>query len=75
VVLCEEFHLGEAGFALHRAPLRGIFDRRGPASGIYAAPRQARKTRTDAMGALQHLIGRGINRQELLSDKTDYKDF
>ncbi|MFH1240946.1 MAG: hypothetical protein V1689_01170 [Pseudomonadota bacterium] len=28
-VLCEEFNPGEAGLALHRAPLRGIFDRRG----------------------------------------------
>jgi len=34
-----------------------------------------RKSRIDAPGALQHLIGRGINRQEIFSDKADYKDF
>ena len=31
-----------------------------------------RKARIDATGALHHVIGRGINRQEIYSDKTDY---
>jgi hypothetical protein len=34
-----------------------------------------RKSRIDAPGALQHVIGRGINRQAIFSDKADYKDF
>ena len=34
-----------------------------------------RKSRIDAPGALHHVIGRGINRQEIFSGKTDYKDF
>ena len=34
-----------------------------------------RKSRIDAPGALQHIIGRGINRQSIFSDKADYKDF
>ena len=34
-----------------------------------------RKARIDAPGALHHVIGRGINRQEIFSDKADYKDF
>jgi hypothetical protein len=34
-----------------------------------------RKSRIDAPGALQHVIGRGINRQEIFSDKADYKAF
>jgi len=34
-----------------------------------------RKARIDAPGALQHVIGRGISRQEIFSDKADYKDF
>ena len=34
-----------------------------------------RKSRIDAPGALQHVIGRGINRQEIFSDKDDYKGF
>jgi len=34
-----------------------------------------RKSRIDAPGALQHVIGRGINRQVIFSDKADYKDF
>jgi hypothetical protein len=28
-----------------------------------------------APGALQHVIGRGINRQAIFSDKADHKDF
>jgi putative transposase len=31
-----------------------------------------RKSRIDTPGALHHVIGRGINRQEIYSDKTDY---
>ena len=34
-----------------------------------------RKARIDASGALHHVIGRGINRQEIFSDKTDYLNF
>jgi len=34
-----------------------------------------RKSRIDAAGALQHVIGRGINRQAIFLDKADYKDF
>ena len=34
-----------------------------------------RKSRIDAPGALHHVIGRGINRQEIFSDKMDYKNF
>ena len=34
-----------------------------------------RKSRIDAPGALQHVIGLGINRQAIFSDKADYKDF
>ncbi len=34
-----------------------------------------RKSRIDAPGALQHVIGRGINRQAIFSEKADYKDF
>ncbi len=34
-----------------------------------------RKSRIDAPGALQHVIGRGINRQAIFSDKAGYKDF
>ena len=34
-----------------------------------------RKSRIDAPGALHHVIGRGINRQEIFSDKTDYQSF
>jgi len=34
-----------------------------------------RKSRIDGPGALHHVIGRGINRQEIFSDKTDYKNF
>ena len=34
-----------------------------------------RKSRIDAPGALHHVIGRGINRQEIFSDKTDYMNF
>ena len=31
-----------------------------------------RKARIDEPGALHHIIGRGINRQEIFSDKSDY---
>lgn len=34
-----------------------------------------RKARIDAPGALHHVIGRGINRQEIFSDKEDYLNF
>jgi putative transposase len=34
-----------------------------------------RNSRIDAPGALHHIIGRGINRQVIFSDKSDYKDF
>lgn len=34
-----------------------------------------RKARIDAPGAIHHIIGRGINRQEIFSDKTDYLNF
>jgi REP element-mobilizing transposase RayT/predicted XRE-type DNA-binding protein len=34
-----------------------------------------RKSRIDAPSALHHIIGRGINRQEIFSDETDYRDF
>ncbi len=34
-----------------------------------------RKARIDALGAVHHVIGRGINRQEIFSDKKDYKNF
>ncbi len=34
-----------------------------------------RKARIDAPGAVHHVIGRGINRQEIFSDKKDYKSF
>ena len=34
-----------------------------------------RKSRIDAPGALHHVIGRGINRQEIFSDRTDYRNF
>lgn len=34
-----------------------------------------RKSRIDAPGALHHVIGRGINRQEIFSDETDYRNF
>jgi len=34
-----------------------------------------RKSRKDALGALHHIIGGGINRQEIFSDKTDYVNF
>ena len=34
-----------------------------------------RKSRIDAPRALHHIIGRGIDRQEIFSDKTDYRDF
>jgi putative transposase len=34
-----------------------------------------RKSRIDAPEALQHVIARGINRQAIFSDKSDYKDF
>ena len=34
-----------------------------------------RKSRIDAPEGLQHVIGRGINRQAIFSDKADYKDF
>ena len=37
--------------------------------------RMPRKSRIDAPGALHHVIGRGINRQEIVSKKTDYSDF
>jgi REP element-mobilizing transposase RayT len=34
-----------------------------------------RKARIDAPGAIHHVIGRGINRQEIFSDKKDYLNF
>jgi putative transposase len=34
-----------------------------------------RKARIDAPGAIHHVIGRGINRQEIFSDKKDYNNF
>ncbi len=34
-----------------------------------------RKARIDAPGAIHHVIGRGINRQEIFSDRKDYKNF
>jgi REP element-mobilizing transposase RayT len=34
-----------------------------------------RKSRIDAPGALHHIIGRGINRQEIFTDKKDYYAF
>ena len=34
-----------------------------------------RKSRIDAPGAFHHIIGRGINRQEIFSDKMDYGNF
>ena len=34
-----------------------------------------RKLPIDAPRALQHIIGRGINRQAIFSDKADYEDF
>ncbi len=34
-----------------------------------------RKSRIDSPGAFHHVIGRGINRQEIFSDKTDYMNF
>jgi hypothetical protein len=34
-----------------------------------------RKSYIDATGALQHVIGQRINRQEFFSDKGDYMDF
>ena len=34
-----------------------------------------RKARIDDPGALHHVIGRGINRQEIYSDRTDYMNF
>ena len=34
-----------------------------------------RKTRIDAIGALHHIIARGIDRQKIFSDKTDCEDF
>jgi putative transposase len=34
-----------------------------------------RKARIDAPGAVHHVIGRGINRQEIFSDKKDYLRF
>jgi len=35
----------------------------------------SRKSRIDAPGAVQHVIGRGIDRQAIFSDEADYKDF
>ncbi len=34
-----------------------------------------RKSRIDAPGALHHVIGRGIDRQKIFSDKMDYEDY
>jgi len=34
-----------------------------------------RKARIDAPGAVHHIIGRGINRQEIFSDQKDYLNF
>ena len=34
-----------------------------------------RKARIDAAGAVHHVIGRGINRQAIFSDKKDYLNF
>jgi putative transposase len=34
-----------------------------------------RKATIDAPGALHHVIRRGINRQKIFSDKTDYINF
>ena len=34
-----------------------------------------RKARIDAAGAVHHIIGRGINRQAIFSDKKDYLNF
>ena len=34
-----------------------------------------RKSRIDVPGAVHHVIGRGINRQEIFSDKKDYMNF
>jgi len=34
-----------------------------------------RKARIDAPGAIHHVIGRGINRKEIFSDKKDYNNF
>jgi putative transposase len=34
-----------------------------------------RKARIDAPGAIHHIIGRGINQQEIFSDKKDYNNF
>ncbi|MBN1625369.1 MAG: transposase [Deltaproteobacteria bacterium] len=34
-----------------------------------------RKARIDTSGALHHIIGRGINRQDIFSDKYDYVNF
>jgi len=34
-----------------------------------------RQSRIDAPGALQHLMGRGIDRRHIFLDKTDYDDF
>lgn len=34
-----------------------------------------RKSRIDAPGALQHIIARGINRQTIFTNKTDYREF
>ena len=34
-----------------------------------------RKSRIDAPGALHHVIGRGINRQDIFTDEKDYQAF
>src|SRR4030042_4611145 len=34
-----------------------------------------RKSRIDAPGALPHVIGRGINRQDIFTDRKDYHAF
>ena len=34
-----------------------------------------RRARIDAAGAVHHVIGRGINRQAIFSDKKDYQNF
>ena len=34
-----------------------------------------RKSRIDAPGALHHVIGRGINRQDIFTDAKDYQAF
>jgi hypothetical protein len=43
--------------------------------GTEESNQMPRKARIDAPGVVHHVIGRGINRQEIFSDKKDYPNF